>query len=165
MPTPTAVPTATPQPLHVYVNGAVAAPDVYVLPPDSRVQQAIEAAGGFSDEANAALVNLAQPLADGVQIYVPEKEESSLQPVQVIIEPKSQQREISAGIGGLLININKAGPDELDQLPGIGPAIAQKIIAYRAANGPFSAIEDIQDVSGIGEAKFAQIRDLITIGG
>ena len=161
VPTATFAPTATAQPIQVFVNGEVAVPDVYVLPPGSRVKQAVEAAGGFTKKANSAVVNLAQPLVDGVHIYVPEIIESTEVPQQVITTPPVRSH---GGVGRLLININTADMEELDKLPGVGPAIAQKIIDYRTANGSFATIEAILEVSGIGEAKFQQIRDLITIG-
>lgn len=164
VPTATVLSTVTAQPIQVFVNGAVKAPDVYVLPADSRVKQAVEAAGGFRDEANTAVINLAQPLVDGVHIYVPDMVESTEVPEQVISEPNVQSRSGTIGLGGMLININTAELDELDRLPGVGPAIAQKIIDYRSANGSFGNIEAVLEVSGIGEAKFEQIRDLITTG-
>jgi competence protein ComEA len=155
-------PTSTPQPIQVFVNGAVNAPDVYILPPDSRVKQVIEAAGGFSDGANTAVINLALPLVDGMQIYVPEMIESTEIPQQIITQPTIPAR---AGAGGLLlVDINSADLNELDTLPGIGPVTAQKIIDYREEHGGFADIEAILDVSGIGEVTFEEIRELITAG-
>lgn len=165
VPTATAMPTATAQPIQVFINGAVVVPDVYVLPPDSRVKQAVEAAGGFTEEANRAVLNLAQPLIDGMHIYVPDQAAGTDVPPQVISEPTPQSRGGMIDLmGGMLININTAGLDELDKLPGVGPATAQKIVDYRAANGSFANIEAILEVAGIGETKFQQIRDLITTG-
>jgi competence protein ComEA len=160
--TETAAPTESPQPIQVFVNGAVNVPDVYVLPPGCRVKQVIEAAGGFSDDANTAVVNLALPLADGMHIYVPEMIEGTEIPQQVISQPTIPSR---TGVGGFLIDINTADLDELDTLPGIGPVTAQKIIDYREANGGFSDIEAILNVKGIGEVTFEEIRELITTGG
>ena len=164
VPTATLLATATAQPIQVFVNGAVKVPDVYVLPPDSRMKQAVEAAGGFTDEANSAVINLALPLVDGAHIYVPDVVESREVPEQVISKPTDQSRSGTIGVGGMLININTADINELDELPGVGPAIAQKIIDYRTANGSFANIEAILEVSGIGEVKFEGIRDLITTG-
>jgi competence protein ComEA len=172
-PTATPLPTPTAAPIRVYMSGQVARPGVYTLPPDSIVEQGISAAGGFSSAADAAAVNLAQPLHDGVQVYVPAIDE-----VQVGQSPTAPNRSgggITVGVGGIggseeeqtgqgLVNINTAGTAELETLPGIGPVTAQDIVDYRAANGPFASIEAIMDVPGIGEGKFAQIQSLITIG-
>jgi competence protein ComEA len=165
VPPATALPTVTPQPIQVFVNGAVIAPDVYLLPPDGRIKQAIAAAGGFTKEANTAVVNLAQPLVDGAHIYVPARGEEMGVSQETVIQPAQAARSQTLDIsGGSLININTADLDLLDELPGIGPATALKIIDYRNANGPFERVEGILEVSGIGEAKFEKIRDLITTG-
>jgi competence protein ComEA len=165
-PTSTPAPTATPGPIQVYVNGAVAVAAVYTLPPDSTVEQAIEAAGGFAVEANTAVVNLAQPLFHGAQVYVPTMSELAATPTAVVsVAPRGGTAvtildESAAG----LININQAGVAELDALPGIGPSTAEKIIEYRNSAGQFTTIEEIMNVPGIGEAKFEQIKALITVG-
>lgn len=173
-PTPSPEPTATPGPIRVFVNGQVAAPAVYELPPASIVQEAVEAAGGFTAAADTAVVNLAQTLVDGAHIYVPAEGEETAAPVTVVNQPASAVEstqvepgplESAAGGGsGGLININTATIEQLDTLPGVGPAIAQRIIDHRNANGPFATIEAIMDVSGIGEARFEQMRELITVG-
>jgi len=155
-------PTPTPGPIRVYVNGQVTQPDVYTLPLGSIAEEAITAAGGFMPEADTAVVNLAQPLQDGMQIYVPAEGEDI--PVEVVAPVSG-----NVGVGGIgvtsnsLININTATEAELDLLPGIGPSTAQKIIQHRETNGPFATIEAIMDVSGIGEAKFAAMQALITV--
>lgn len=154
-PPPTPAATPTPRPLRVYVSGAVHHPDVYALEPDSIVKDAVTAAGGPTDEADLDRINLAQPVADGQQIYVPRLGEED-PPVQ----PPSGQR--SQPIIAVKININTADLAALESLPGIGPALAQRIIDYRQANGPFSRIEKIMEVSGIGPATFEKIQDLIT---
>ena len=165
-PTPAPAATATPGPIRVFVNGQVAEPAVYELPPGSLVEMAIEAAGGFAAEADTAVVNLAQPLSDGVQVYVPSEKENTPPPLTVVSKPNASPAMASAGgstaVG--LININTATIEELDSLPGVGPSTAQKIIEHRESNGPFAAIENIMDVTGIGEAKFAKIKDQITVG-
>jgi competence protein ComEA len=156
VPTATAAPTATPAPIRVYVSGAVRAPDVVELPVGSIVEDAIEAAGGVSAEADLTRINLALEVQDQQHIYVPAEGETSPPPV------------ISGGSGGggstsALVNINTADATALETLPRVGPATAQRIIEHREANGPFETIEDIQDVSGIGPATFDGLKDLITV--
>lgn len=151
-PAPSPEPTPTARPLRVYVSGAVRQPDVCTLPPDSIVKDAIEAAGGASGSADLDRINLASPVADGQHVYVPEIGEEN-PPVQ----PPSNQ----AGTGGK-VNINTAAPAALEALPGIGPALAQRIIDYREENGPFAQPEDVMNVSGIGPATFEKLEQLIT---
>ncbi len=172
-PEPTLIPepTLTPGPIKVFVNGAVAQAAVYELPPDSIVEQAIIAAGGFTEQANRIVVNLAQPLSNGSQVYVPSAEEVADLPISGINKPDigssnqaNNQTSTNSGTNSTgLVNINRAGIDELDTLPGIGPSTAQKIVDYREENGLFLTIEAIMDVSGIGEAKFNQLKELITV--
>ncbi len=173
-PAPTALPdpTATPGPLRVFVNGAVVAPDVYELVPGSIVQAAIEQAGGFAAEADTAVVNLAFPLQDGMQIYVPTMAETAEQGQTAVTNPVMRTEGIEletavsgeAVVPGELVDINSAAVAELDTLPGIGPSTAEKIVEYRETNGPFATIEEIMNVSGIGPAKFDQIQAFITVG-
>ena len=166
-PEPTPLPPATPTPglVQVYVNGAVHHQAVYALPPNSLVQQAIEAAGGFTNDANSAVINLAQPLNDGLQIYVPTLDEE-VPTFATINEPTTTNstRSETINVSSSLININTATKAELETLPGIGPSTAQNILDHRDANGPFQTIENIMDVSGIGDGRFEQVKDLITIG-
>jgi competence protein ComEA len=166
-PSPTPEPTPTVGPLRVYVSGAVAHPAVYTLPPGSIIDDAVRAAGGFAVDADTVAVNLAQPVTDGMQIYVPTLSEAEPTPPPVSLPPGATAT--AAGrMGGItadgLIDINAATQTDLEMLPGIGPATAADIIAYREANGPFATIEAIMDVPGIGEGKFEAIRDLITVG-
>jgi competence protein ComEA len=149
-------PTATPGPIQVYVSGAVAQAGVYVLPPDAIVLDAIEAAGGANSDADLSHLNLAQHLSDGEQVHVPQIGESSVLPSQ------SEDGESEVTVTWPL-NINTAAQAELETLPGIGPVLAQRIIEYREAHGPFATIEDIQNVPGIGPEKFDDIKDLITV--
>lgn len=160
VPPPTAAPTAppTPAPVRVYVSGAVATPGVYTLPPRSLVDDALKAAGGASAEADLDRVNLALEVRDQQQIHVPRKGESA--PAQ----PTSpSDAAVSAATGARRVNINTATQAELETLPRIGPSIAQRIVDYRTRNGPFKKIEDIKNVSGIGEAMFSAIKDLIAV--
>jgi competence protein ComEA len=166
-PPPTSVPTATPGPLRVFVNGQVAAPDVYQLPPGSILQAAVAAAGGLTNEADTAVINLALPLQDGMHVYVPAEGEMVAEPINMAIPGDADlgsEGMAVPGTGGNPINLNTATLEELDSLPGIGPSTAQKIIEHRETNGPFATIEAIMDVSGIGPAKFEAIQELITVG-
>jgi competence protein ComEA len=141
--------------LRVYVTGAVAHPDVYRLPPGSIVKDAIQAAGGASGEADLSRVNLAQELRDQQQVVVPHAGETAVPPPAGSEPP---------GVPGAKVNINTAAADELDTLPGIGAEMARRIIDYRAANGPFKSVEDIQRVTGIGDATYQKLKDRITVG-
>ena len=154
-PRPTAEPsTPTPATINVYVSGAVKKPDVYALPSNAIVKDAIAAAGGATADADLDRINLATELADQMQVYVPHKGEAA--------PPPSNGSPPNASTA--MININTASAEELDKLPGIGPAIAKAIIDYRTKNGPFKKIEDINDVKGIGDALFEKIKDQITVG-
>ena len=155
--TPTVEPSPTPQPLRVYVSGAVQRPDVYILPPSSIVKDAVEAAGGGTADADLDRINLALQLYDQQQVYVPHQGEAAL-----TVTPASG-RSASVDPATSLINVNTASIEELDTLPGIGPAIAQRIIDYRTENGAFASIQDIMDVKGIGPTVFAKIEDMITV--
>ena len=163
-PTPPPEVTATPSMIRVFVNGAVQQTAVYELPPHSLVQQAIEAAGGFHEEANTAVINLAQPLSDGAQVYVPTQGEDVPAPVTSNRSSSTSLINETTISGSDLININTASKAELETLPGIGPSTAQNILDHRDSNGTFQTIENIMDVSGIGDGRFNQIKDLITIG-
>lgn len=164
---PTAVPepTATPGPITVFVNGAVNLPGLYALPRGSRVNDAITAAAGFAANAADDVVNLAQELQDGSQVYVPSRSETTALPPVVSVPILN----LSSGTGGQpeqpseKVNINTASKDLLETLPGIGPSTAQKIVDYRDEVGLFTQIEDIMNVSGIGEGKFDKIKDQITV--
>jgi len=145
-------PTATAPPLLVYVTGAVERPDVYSLPQGSIVKDAILAAGGPASDADLERINLAASLSGGQQVYVPHQGEGA--------PPVLPMRGETPGDG--LINVNTATAALLESLPGIGPTLAQRIIEYRDANGPFEGVEDLVDVPGIGEATLDKFRDLIT---
>jgi competence protein ComEA len=147
VPTVTPQPTVTPAPIVVYVTGAVAEPATLItLPPGSRVQDAIDEAGGVTDSANLEAVNLAQILHDGDQVHVPE------QGVETVLATPS---------GGTIVHINSATLEELDTLPGVGPAMAQAIIDYREANGPFLDMAALDEVSGIGPGVLEDLEGLI----
>ena len=143
--------------LAVHVSGAVKNPEkVYYLPAGARIADAVKAAGGAAETANLAAVNLAAAVRDGQKIRIPfqgeETEENS--------EGGEETKEFAES---LLTNINLASKIELQELPGIGAAYAERILAYRRTNGNFRRIEDIMKVKGIGEKLFAKIKDRITV--
>lgn len=146
----------------VHVAGAVLEPGVVELPPGTRVDEAIEAAGGAAEDADLDALNLAAPVADGQQVYVPREGEAlaggaSQQPGAV--GPTASGSTDSGG----LVDINAADAAALESLPGIGPALAARIIAWRDEHGPFASVESLTDVSGIGPATMADLRDLVTV--
>ena len=150
----------------VDVDGAVAHPGLYKLPPGSRVQAALAAAGGLSPQADAHRINRAAKLHDGQKLYVLSQGEST-PPLAASSGQGCEGQACTSAEGGLsgsdpegqgLVNINTANAAQLTQLPGVGPAIAQKIIDYRTANGPFTSVDDLTKVPGIGAAKLAQIK-------
>ncbi len=158
LPTPTPFHTPTPAPVRVYVSGAVHQPAVYELPLGSIVQDAVTSAGGPTSDAALDHINLAVELRDQQQVYVPRQGETSPPPVI------SGGGSGSGGTAGTQVNINTATATELETLPRVGPTTAQRIMEYREANGPFTTIENIQDVPGIGPATFEGFKDLITVG-
>jgi competence protein ComEA len=127
-------------------------PDVYALRPNSIVKDALLAAGGATDDADLDRINLALAVADGQHVYVPHRGEGALP-----IQPTAGSRA-----SGMRLNINTADQAALETLPGIGPTLAQRILDYRQANGPFERIEDIMEVSGIGASRFEDLKSLIT---
>lgn len=150
------LPPPTVPPLVVYVSGEVNNPGIYNLSLGSRLVDAIEAAGGMTTQADTQTLNLAQVLTDGMRIEVPD-----LLPVgQGTSGDDISRGSVSVSI---LVNINTATSDELEALPEIGPHLAQEIISYREANGPFESIDEIMEVPGIGTITFNTIRDLITV--
>lgn len=170
--TPVPLPSSTPTlaPVRVYITGAVVRSDVYVLPAGSIIKHAIEAAGGFTPDADWERINQAQELRDQQQIHVPRLgEEHSLPPVQDGQRDSGGASQEAGGESGTdpapgnLVNLNTATLEQLDALPGIGPALAQRIIDYRENIGGFTTIEEITQVSGIGEATFAELEGLITV--
>ena len=151
----------------VHITGGVQEPGTVKLKEDSRIEDAIEAAGGLTEDSDISDVNLAYVLEDGIKLRIPtiddsdDKEESSYitegSGKNVILEDNSESSSSS------IVNINKATQTELETLPGIGPSLASKIIEYRESNGKFSKKEDIKNVTGIGDSKYANIEELITV--
>ena len=153
-------PAPTPHPVVINIDGAVVSPGVYTLPVQSRVVDAVEAAGGLAENASPGSVNLAAELEDGSQIYIPARNPS--------LENSEELAGRAVGISESgemisLVNINQASLEVLIGLPGIGPVTAEKIINYRQ-DQIFSRIEEIQKVPGIGPATFEQIKSYLTVG-
>ena len=142
----------------VHVVGAVRHPGVYLLPTGSRVVDAVEMAGGVLGNAVVAAVNMARPLADGEQVFIPDEDTQANGAGQVA----------SLGSGGVgvaatggLVDLNSADTTLLETLPGVGPSTAKKIVMDRETNGPFSSVDDLGRVSGIGPKKLEQLRELV----
>lgn len=149
----TLLPPPTPRPILVEVDGAVADPGLVSIPLDSRVQNALDAAGGPLPSADLTALNRAAPVTDGAQILVP------------TLPPAASDSPASEGQSPTtLLNINTATVEELDALPGIGTVTAQRIVDYRTQFGPFATVDDLTLVFGIGTATLAQIKPLITVG-
>lgn len=162
----------------VHVVGRVKSPGLYHLPPGARVADAVEAAGGAASDADTEAVNLAARAVDGEQIYLPRKGETVVPPAHETSSPSSSSSSgsrVSASTSGssssasarpsapLRVNINTAGSAELDRLPGVGPSTAAKIIDYRKAAGGFARPEDLMNVPGIGEKKFADMKPYVVV--
>jgi competence protein ComEA len=146
-------PTPTPPPIIVDVAGAVRKPGVYEFADGERVIDAIERAGGALPKADLSMLNLAAPITDGTQILVPETGPAT---------PGASPAPVGGAPAGL-ININTATAIDLEALSGIGEVLAATIVEYRTTNGPFTAVDDLLDVSGIGPATLDEIRDQITV--
>ncbi len=142
--------------IRVFVNGAVVSPGVYTLAPDSRITDALAAAGGVTGEANLEGVNLALRVQDQAEYYVPRQGES---------RPTASTLPMGQTQPGGLIDLNLASMELLDTLPGIGPALAEAIISYRENVRPFQSIEEVQEVPKIGPVTYRNIRDLVTVTG
>jgi len=155
----------------VYITGAVTSPGLFTLPSADRIGDAVNEAGGFKENAAIEAVNLAEQLVDGMHIHIPTAEEFSLRG-SGSTTPSAQNGSGSQTTGSNTaqsstlqgkVNINTADSTTLQTLTGIGPATAQKIIDYRNAHGPFKSKEELKNVSGIGEKKYADIADRITV--
>ena len=164
----------------VHISGAVNIEGIVELEAGSRIANAIEKAGGVKENADMTDINLAYPLEDGMKIHIPTKEETEANKNNENMIDESYVTSSSGGVSSkedtnsiqgssksttsnAKVNINTATQEELDTLPGIGPSIASKIIDYREQNGKFNSIEEIKEVSGIGDAKYEKIKDSITI--
>lgn len=158
---PTVGPTATEASIQVHVAGAVRDPGVHALPPHCRLIDALEAAGGLTDDADREQLNLADYVWDGQRVFVPRV---GTPPPPSPTPGRAQSTEAEPGDRGSgPININTASAADLETLPGIGPVYAQRIIAYREANGPFSDPAQIMQIEGIGRTRYERIEDKITV--
>lgn len=145
----------------VHISGAVKSEGLVELQEGDRVADAIEKAGGLTEEADTELLNLASKLEDGMKVHVLTKEEKLNS--QVVINQSIITNQNTVSTGTQKVNINAASQTELETLPGIGPSIALSIINYRKENGNFKSIEQIKEVSGIGENKYNKIKEMISI--
>lgn len=155
-----------PRVIYVYVCGAVVNPGVYALPEGSRLYEAVELAGGCLAEADEAYHNFARVISDGERIYILSKEESAELSLKERVEGEETVQSVQ-GTGTLqenaMVNLNTATVEQLTTLPGIGESRAESIIAYRKKVGGFLDINEIMNISGIGESMFEKIKDRITV--
>ena len=145
------------QEITVYVTGAVNKPGLVKVPEGARAADAVNACGGLLPTADGEKINMAQSLKDGQQLKVPEKTGTNSK------TDSGKRDKTKAADSGEKVNINTADEKALDTLPGVGPAMAKRIIEYRESEGAFQSIEDIKKIRGIGEAKFAKMKDKICI--
>jgi competence protein ComEA len=152
-----AAPAARP-PVLVHVVGSVRRPGLYRLKDGARVADALERAGGATPKADLALVNLAAPIADGTQVVVPRRA-----PPASSAAPESPAAGSGSGsaVPGGVVHLNTATLEQLDTLPGVGPATAQRILDYREEHGAFSTVDELDAVPGIGPARMEQLRELV----
>ena len=146
----------------VHITGEVNKPGIVVLKSNSRIADAINKAGGATKEADLNQINLAYILEDGQKIYIPNKNEK-IDEDEYITEGNGNNIGNNNSKEGEKVNINEAMQTELEELPGIGPSLASRIIEYREQNGDFKKIEELQNVKGIGDAKYNDIKDKVTV--
>ena len=148
----------------VHITGAVKMPGIVKLPEGARIEDAIDKAGGLTEDADISDVNLAYVLEDGIKIKIPTISEEKNE--EIIINSSGEgivEKEISNNSENKIININKANETNLQTLPGIGASLAGRIVEYRNSNGKFNEIEDIKNVSGIGDSKYENIKNFICV--
>lgn len=153
---------AEPEQIMIDVKGAVKYPGVYTLSEEQRIVDAVEAAGGYADDANPVLINHAQKLQDEMVIYIPKVGEDPTEALEQLVQVASPNSSGSGNNTGK-INLNKATESDLTQLPGIGPSKASAIIQHRTENGNFQTVEGLKQVTGIGDKTFEQLKDLIDV--
>ena len=157
---PVAAPAVTPSPssILVHVAGKVRRPGVYEFREGDRVIDAIDAAGGARGDAALDELNLAAPLTDGSQVLVPGRSAAAPAPIG-----EGSTTSGAADATTAKINVNTADAAELEELPGIGEVLSQAIVDYRVENGPFSSVDELEDVSGIGPSILEDVRDLVSV--
>ncbi|WP_129670685.1 ComEA family DNA-binding protein [Candidatus Chloroploca sp. Khr17] len=152
-----ALETTEPAELVIYISGAVLRPDVYRLPAEARIKDVVMAAGGFTPDAATEAINLAQPILDAEHIHVPYQQDGQAS--------RADPGETMHTAGGTqLIDLNQATSAELETLSGVGPVLAQRIVGRRTEQGPYTAVEQLRDVPGIGDKLFGQLEPLVTVG-
>ena len=157
---PTPKPTPTLRQVVVHVSGAVSRPGVYTLPEGSRLIDALEAAGGLRGDAAGESLNLAVPLADGQRVHVPAFGQEPSTTSALDAAPASSAGPAAASGP---VDLNTATAGELESLPGIGPALAERIVEDRIANGPYATVDDLMRVRGIGAATLDKIRPHVVV--
>lgn len=158
---------SSPSTLSIHVVGAVRRPGVVAVPAGSRVAAAVTAAGGMTPQADSAAINLARPLVDGEQVHVPKPGESIAPVLPTAAPPSGGQVTPAAPAGGAqaggVVDLNTADLAALDALPGVGPVLAQRIVDWRTEHGRFSSIDELGEVSGIGEKAMERLRDKVRV--
>ncbi|MEZ5204065.1 MAG: helix-hairpin-helix domain-containing protein [Acidimicrobiales bacterium] len=163
--------TTTTAEVVVQAAGAVRSPGLYRLAPGARVDDLVRAAGGLAEDADPDRINLASPVADGERVWIPPLGVDEVPDVVAGRGGSGSVPEVASGTGdpaagepaSELIDLNVADAAALDSLPGVGPATASAIIAYRESSGPFASVDDLLEVRGIGDAKLEQLRPLVTV--
>ncbi len=168
-PAPAAATSTTPEPvappidLIVHVIGEVTRPGLVMLAPGSRIVDAVSAAGGVTEAADPERLNLAAPIADGDQVRVPARGEEVAGPLVVSARSLAGDGSAASPPSTGPIDLNAATAEQLEALPGVGPATSAAIVGWRAEHGGFLTVEDLTSVPGIGPAKLAALRDLVTV--
>lgn len=152
----------------IHITGSVKKPGIVKLKEGSRIEDAIEEAGGLTENADITKVNLAYIVEDGTKIKIPSSSDEEIGDEEIIDNRSGEniiveENTISSNKNNQIVNINKATEKEFQSLPGIGPSLASKIVEYRSQKGKFESIEDIKNVTGIGSSKYENIKDLITV--
>ena len=152
----------------IHITGSVKKPGIVKLKEGSRIEDAIEEAGGLTENADITKVNLAYIVEDGTKIKIPSSSDEDIGDEEIIDNRSGENIIVEENISSSnknnqIVNINKATEKEFQSLPGIGPSLASKIVEYRSQKGKFESIEDIKNVTGIGSGKYENIKDLITV--